>query len=254
MSTDWDDHAYRVIENRPVTPVIRELRLAPDGEPLRFRAGQYVLLTDHDWGVPQRSYSLADAPREDGRVSLLVTRVLGGPTSGWVHERLRAGDPVTLSGPYGTFVAEPGSGPVLLLGAGSGLAPVRALAEALLAEAAEREVTLFFSARTPADSIDHDRFLGWTRSHPGFRYLRTLTRAADAPPHPHIPELLADAVGRLDRWQVFVAGPPGFVTGCASAARGLGASATAVHTEEFFTDPQPWTGLAPAAIPPGARR
>ena len=44
---------------------------------------------------------------------------------------LRPGDRVLLSGPYGSFTAAPGEpGPVLFLAGGSGLAPVRALAEA----------------------------------------------------------------------------------------------------------------------------
>ncbi|MGH3226742.1 MAG: hypothetical protein ACRDPY_50040, partial [Streptosporangiaceae bacterium] len=64
---------------------------------------------------------------------LLVTRVPGGQLSSWVHDVLRPGGRVLLSGPYGSFVATPGEpGPVLLLAGGSGLAPVRALAEAAL--------------------------------------------------------------------------------------------------------------------------
>ena len=35
------------------------------------------------------------------------------------------------------------------------------------------------------------------------------------------------------------------VVGCAEAAQALGADATDIHTEEFFTDPQPWLGAMP---------
>ena len=49
--------------------------------------------------------------------------------STWLYRGLRIGDRVLVSGPYGTFVADPGAdGPVLCLAAGSGLAPIRALA------------------------------------------------------------------------------------------------------------------------------
>lgn len=253
--TTWDRYPYRVHSSRLVTPVIRELHLTPDTAALSYRPGQYVLLSDHDDTVPQRSYSVANAPHPDGRITLLVTRVPHGPTSSWVHDRLRPGDTVTLTGPYGTFMPGPGQrGPVLLLAAGSGLAPARALAEALLAGEHPRPVTLFFSARTAADTIDHARWLDWADTRHGFRYLHTLTREPRIATHPRIPELLPTAVGDLTGWEVFASGPPGFVTGCAAVAGRLGADPTAVHTEEFFTDPQPWTGQPPRAVEPSTRR
>lgn len=243
----WDEHRYRVVSAAAVTPVIRELWLAPGDGAIAYQAGQYVLLSDTAHQLPPRSYSIANAPRADGRVSLLVTRYPEGPTSAWVHDAVRPGDEVALAGPYGTFVlGDDRSSPILLLAAGSGLAPIRALAEALLAGDPARRVTLFFSARTAGDTIEHARFQDWARTHPGFRYLLTLTRDPAAPRRRRIPALLPDTLGSLRGWEVFVAGPSGFVTDCAAAVRALGASATAVHTEEFFADPQPWTDQPPA--------
>lgn len=251
MSADisWKEYPYRVLGNRSVTPVIHELQLAPDKELLTYRPGQYVLLSDTLYQVPVRSYSVANAPRADGRISLLVTRVSNGPTSNWVHERLAVESPVMLSGPYGTFMPDPQRiGPVLSLAAGSGLAPARALAEALLDAPHPRPVTLFLSARSGADAIDHARWLDWENTRGGFRYLLTLTRDAHAPWHQRIPDLLRTATRDLTGWEVFVSGPPGFVTSCATVAEMLGAERAAVHTEEFFTEPQPWTGDPPVAV------
>jgi NAD(P)H-flavin reductase len=62
----WDDYPYRVPSSRLVTPVIRELRLTPDATMLPYRPGQYVLLSDRDYWVPPRSYSLANAPARTG--------------------------------------------------------------------------------------------------------------------------------------------------------------------------------------------
>ncbi|MEO8908138.1 MAG: FAD-binding oxidoreductase [Microbacteriaceae bacterium] len=245
------EYRYRVVTVDEVTPAIRELWLAPSVGVLPYQAGQYVLLGDPAHQVPQRSYSVANAPRADGRVSVLVTRFPEGPTSGWMHNILKPGDEVALDGPYGSFVrGDDRDRPVLLLAAGSGLAPIRALAEALLADDRARKVTLFFSVRSAADTIEHARFQEWTRTYPGFRYLLTLTRDPTAALHRRIPELLTDTLGSLQGWEIFVAGPSGFVTACAAAARALGAAATAVHTEEFFADPEPWTEVPPAAPEP----
>jgi NAD(P)H-flavin reductase len=108
-------------------------------------------------------------------------------------------------------------------------------------------VVLFFSARTQRDLIDDERFRGWQRRHPGFRYLRTLTRADGPPPVGRIPVILAGWFPDLSGWRVYIAGAPGFVTACAAAARACGARPGQVYTEEFFTEPQPWGAAQPAA-------
>lgn len=245
-----DDAEFTVAAKRQRTPVIAELLLRPAGSPLHYQPGLYVLLGDPDGELVVRSYSVANAPRRDGLISLLVTLVPGGQLSGWVHDVLRPGGRVLLSGPYGSFTAAPGEhAPVLLLAGGSGPAPVRALAEGTLRSRAHNPVVLFFSARTRRDLIDDERFQSWQRRHGGrFRYLRTLTRADGPPPTGRIPAILGDWVGELSGWRVYIAGAPGFVTECAAAARACGAWPGGVHTEEFFTEPRPWGAALGAAI------
>lgn len=237
-----DASVYRVSAIERVTPSIVEVWLCPRGEPIGFLPGEYVLLEDLAGEVPPRSYSLANAPRSDGWVSLLVTRVDGGATSRWVHERLHTGDEVILTGPYGTFLASPTAlAPALFLAAGSGLAPIRAMLEDSLAAGTPQSLSLIFSARTETDVIDGSRFRGWEAQHPGFRFVRTLTRGSGPPPHGRIPALLGDLYPDLSRHDVFIAGSPGFVRDCAIAVETLGAHRARIHTEVFFADPEPWT-------------
>lgn len=240
----WDSFAYRVRSTALVTPAIRELWLEPVADALPFRPGQYVLLGDEDHRVPQRSYSVANAPRADGLISLLITLVPGGPTSTWAH-RLTPGDGVAVEGPYGTFVASADArSPVLLLGAGSGLAPLRAIAEELTAPDAGRSVTLFFSGRTRADIIDRTRFEHWAATRAGFDYRITCTRDARANRHTRLPELLATEFETLGGTAIFASGAPGFVTGCQRAAIAHGADPADIRTEEFFAAPAPHVARA----------
>lgn len=95
--------------------------------------------------------------------------------------------------------------------------------------------------------IDRERFAGWQARHPQFRFIRTLTRAAGPPPRGRIPALLPMLYQDLGDPDVFIAGAPGFVLACATAADGLGAQRARVHTEVFFVEPQPWSGAAPHA-------
>ena len=111
-----EDAEFTVACRHRRTPVIAELLLRLAGPPLRHQPGQYVLLGDPGAGLVVRSYSIANAPRRDGLISLLVTRVPGGQLSGWVHDVLRPGDRVLRSGPYGSFTAAPGEhAPVLFI-------------------------------------------------------------------------------------------------------------------------------------------
>lgn len=114
--SQWDELRYEVMSKQLITPVITEVWLRPRIELMSYRPGQYVLLCDVDYAVAQRSYSIANPPRNDGSVRLLVTYVPGGATSPWVQDDLRVGDDVVLGGPYGTFTANPtGTNPMLLL-------------------------------------------------------------------------------------------------------------------------------------------
>lgn len=228
------DAPYRVLAIEHPTAAITELWLGPLQAPLDYEPGQYVLIEDRDRQTAPRSYSIANAPRADGRISLLITRVAGGETSPWLCERLAPGDEVSITGPYGSFVADPSStAPVLLLAAGSGLAPIRALIEAALAESDGPELTLIFSARTAADVLDSERFERWSARDRRLRFEPVLTRE-EGGSRRRVPELLPELCGGLSAHDVFVAGAPGFVGACADAAAAQGARQERIRTEEFF--------------------
>jgi CDP-4-dehydro-6-deoxyglucose reductase len=245
------EEPYEVVGVERRTATIVELWLRPLGSALEYLPGQYVLLGDDRGEVPPRSFSVANAPRSDGLISLLVTRVTDGQASLWVHDRLRVGQAVSISGPYGTFIDEPtATAPALFLAAGSGLAPIRALVEAASARGSRSELTLIFSARTEADVIDCERFEERQAQDARFRFIRTLTRGTGPHARGRIPALLPRLYADLSGHEVLVAGAPGFVRECAAAAEALGVPREHVHTEVFFVEPQPWTG---GSLPVGQR-
>lgn len=247
-----EDVEFVLTRRRWCTPVVAELTVSVADQPISFEPGQYVLLQDAQRVVPPRSYSVANAPRSDGTLTFLVTGVPGGPTSSWLARGGRLGARVLVSGPYGTFVADPShDGPTLYLAGGSGLAPVRALVEAARAagemssDDPRRRHTLLFSARTPADVIDEKELTALAAEHPGFDYRRTLTRVAPAecsPPLGRVPLILPTLLPDLSAYAVYICGSPGFVDACTRAAHALGVTGGRLHTEEFYAEPVPWHG------------
>ena len=98
-----DDVPYVVTALELLTSTIAEVWLSPEAERIEYLPGQYVLLEDTEHRLVPRSYSIANTPRPDGALSMLITRVPAGQISTWVHDRLAVGARVSLSGPYGNF-------------------------------------------------------------------------------------------------------------------------------------------------------
>lgn len=235
------DAEFRVQRRDWCSPAIAQIWLQPLGSPLEFVAGQYVQVCDPDYRLPPRSYSIANAPRADGCLQLLVTAVPGGPVSGWLTGALEVGDRVLVSGAYGRFVVpQPQQRPLLALCGGSGWAPIRALAEQAAVSGFLQPFSVLFSARTEADVLHRAQAQRWQGQHAGFRYQRTLTRAPGAPPRGRIPQVLPQLYPDLSALDVYIAGPPALVADCTQAARALGAALGQLHTEEFYSDPEPW--------------
>ena len=232
------------------TPTMVELQLRPLGENLRFWPGQYVMLGDERAGAPLRSYSIANAPRPDGEILLLITKVEGGRTSAWVHDTLAVGDQLLLHGPYGTFVGDPSvETPVLCLASGSGLAPILGLADGALRRGFKWGTTLIFSARTQDDVFHQGLMAWWGRKHRTFRNIVTYT--GSQPPEGaeftgRIPAMLGQLFPTLEKHSIFIAGNPEFVEACKVACLQLGAKPDFVHVEGYFPH---W----PAEVPPAER-
>lgn len=236
-----DDQEFILVSREHRTSVVVELELTPVGDPLSYLPGQYVLVGDENFRIPVRSYSIANAPGAKGRITLLVTEVPDGPTSGWLSREVQLGETLLVSGPYGNFVADPeSSAPVLCVAGGSGVAPIRALAEDAVRRGVPCDFTVLFSGRTEADVIDRDRFTDWDDSHENFRFIRTLTRAEGPTPLGRVQQVLPDLVPDLCGREVFVAGAPGLVAATIQTVRDLGVSPGRLHTEEFYAEPQPW--------------
>src|SRR6187551_942154 len=127
------------------------------------RAGQHVdvRLTAEDGYQAQRSYSIASAP-DDGSLMLTVERLDDGEVSPYLVDELRAGDQLELRGPIGGyFVWEDAlGGPLLLVGGGSGVVPLRAMLRHHAAARSGVPTRLLYSARTIDDVIYRDELAG----------------------------------------------------------------------------------------------
>ncbi|WP_433505316.1 2Fe-2S iron-sulfur cluster-binding protein [Pseudonocardia halophobica] len=207
-------------------------------EPLAFSAGQYVELV-----VPgseaRRQYSLANTADEDKVLELHVRRVPGGvATDGWLFDGLTVGDEVEATGPLGDFHLPPESdddgGPMVLVGGGTGLAPLAGIARTALARHPSREVLLYHGVRGAADLYDLDRFAELAEEYTGFRFVPVLS---DEPAAGHRSGFPTDAfvedVPSARGWSGWLCGPPAMVEAGVKAFKRRRMAPRHIHREKF---------------------
>ncbi|USW02762.1 FAD-binding oxidoreductase [Pseudomonas pergaminensis] len=128
------------------------LRLPPK-DPLNYLPGQYVDIIGKE-GI-RRSYSIANAPREDGKLQLHIRRVVDGVMSRYWFEDLGNNDLLRLEGPRGTFALRntlPTN--LIFLATGTGIAPVKAILEQLKADpgrVANKRIWVYWGGRHAPD-------------------------------------------------------------------------------------------------------
>ena len=121
-----------------------------NGQPLPTALpGQYVVLRlPRPAGAPPlfRSYSLSGAASTE-RYRIGVGIEPNGAAGTYLKTHVHAGDALDVSAPRGSFVLQPGDGPLVLLSAGIGVTPVLAMLHALAAAGSTRQVWWLHGAR-----------------------------------------------------------------------------------------------------------
>jgi Na+-transporting NADH:ubiquinone oxidoreductase subunit F len=177
-----------VLSNSNEATFIKELKLGiPDGESVPFKAGGYIQIEApphhikyKDFDVPAeyrkdwehfgffdveskcdeatiRAYSMANYPEEEG-IILLNVRIAtpppknlslpAGKMSSFIWS-LKAGDKVTISGPFGEFYAKETDAEMVFVGGGAGMAPMRShIFDQLRRLKTPRKITFWYGARS----------------------------------------------------------------------------------------------------------
>ena len=205
------------------------------------RAGQHVdvRLTDEDGYQAERSYSIASAP-EDERLMLTVERLEDGEVSPYLVDELRAGDELELRGPIGGYFLweESLGGPLVLIGGGSGVVPLRSMLRHWAVGRRTVAVRLVYSSRSLSEVIYRQELLGYASAYEQVDVRLALTREWPDDYTGHTgridPALLGQIAGPPDeRPLVYVCGPNGFVEAAAGWLVGLGHAPERIRTERF---------------------
>lgn len=234
------DLTATVLEVADIARDTRRVRLGLP-EPLAFDPGQYVELTVPGTDL-RRQYSLANTADEDKVLELHVRLVAGGAaTEGWLFDGLAVGDRVEVTGPLGDFVLpaadEDDGGPMVLIGGGTGLAPLLGLVRTALARHPQREVLLYHGVRGAADLYDLDLPAEIAEAHPRFTFVPVLSHepAPDGTGYrTGLPtDLFVDDVASARGWSGWLCGPPAMVEAGVKAFKRRRLAPRMIHREKF---------------------
>src|ERR1700747_45236 len=116
-------------------------------------AGQHVdvRLPAPDGYSAVRSYSIASAPRSDGRIEITVERLPNGEVSPYLTQEVMVGDDLELRGPIGGGVVwrRDQTEPIQLVAGGSGGGPLMALIVSRALAGSTAPFRLLYSVREP---------------------------------------------------------------------------------------------------------
>ena len=197
-------------------------------------AGQFVNLYRDAETV--RSYSVASRPQDDW-IELHVQRVAGGQVSNWLVDTVEVGEPVQMAEPIGDCFYVPGrpQQPLLLVGTGSGLAPLYGILRDALAQGHQGPIHLYHGSRHLQGLYQDAALRELASRYDTFRYVPCLSGSETdhAVRRGRVHACALQDLPDLSGWRVFLCGHPAMVAETRKKAFLSGASMQDIFVDAF---------------------
>jgi CDP-4-dehydro-6-deoxyglucose reductase, E3 len=210
------------------------LRL-PAAEEFDYQAGQHldVLLP----GGRRRSLSIASAPAGSHLLELHVRLVPGGAFTEPLFADPRERTLLTIEGPLGQFVYRDSAAPMLMIGGGTGLAPIKSIVEHVARGYPDRTIELFWGCRAERDLYAQAWIGSAARRLRNFQYTPVLSEGSPdwSGARGFVHEEVLRCVTDLGRYDIYASGPPAMIDAVRStfSARGVTAGRLCVDSFDY---------------------
>jgi len=208
--------------------------------PFEFRAGQFANLIRPD-GLT-RSYSIASIPA-DGVLEFQVRKVTGGKMSCWLYDEMQPGQSLTVRGPNGDCFYVPGqpAQPLLLIGTGTGLAPLVGIARDALNAGHTGPIHLVHGGKNINHLYLHEELTALGARHKNFHYLPAVTEpTTDVSLNVGRVNVVLDRkLPNLKNHRVFLCGSPPMVKDLKQHVYRAGAALDDILADAFISAPPP---------------
>jgi len=194
--------------------VMKLLLKLPETERLQFMAGQYIefLLRDGK----RRAFSIANAPHDDEFIELHIRHVPDGQFGDFVFDGLKEKTLMRIEGPLGSYyLREDSDRPVILMGGGTGFAPLKGMLEHAFHIGDERPIHLFCGVRSRRDLYMDEMVNEWVKQHPNLTYTPVLSEPLSEDDWQGETGFVHESVVKhhpdLSDYDVYLSGPPPMV-------------------------------------------
>ena len=240
-----------ILESKPfrgrleaVTDLTYDIKLfhitLTEPEGITFKAGQYIKLDVPgmvDPGTASRAFSIANAPSDKGHVDLLIRLNPNGICTNWMFRRLKVGDEISCSGPYGEFGLSGSDSEMVWVAGGSGLSCFRSLLEQMIEGNIRRKCTLFFGAVAKRDLYLVDELRQVAQEHDWFSYIPALSAPADGDDWSGETGLITEVLDRhlsgVAGLEAYLCGAPGLLAAARDVLRNKGVPPENIFCDEF---------------------
>lgn len=221
----------QVTEVEDLNPDVFGVTLQGRAEAMQHAPGQYLEMhLDGDIWVP---FSIASAERGDGQLELHIQHWPERDNSARLRELLQVANQLTVRLPGGDCIVDlESTRPLLLIGAGTGFAQMKAVIEAVLAHQPNRQIDLWWAAREHRDLYLEPLACQWAQEHLMFTFHAVTEMPLNEPMSQG--ERIHHHLGRIDEaleaasippsdYNVYLSGSPGMVYACVDilAEKGL---------------------------------
>jgi len=162
------------------------------------------------------------------------------PSSGpslYINTKLREGDTARVRGPFGsTCLHEDTAAPILAIGGGSGLAPMKSIVEEALARGMTQPINLYFGARNENDIYLEEHFTALSERYPNLRFVPVLSAPEGTTQRRSgmVTDAIAADFSDLSGFTAYLAGPPPMVDAARSVLPRLGLEQDAIFADPYI--------------------
>ena len=235
------DAEAEVAANVSVTHDMRHLvlSLVSSGD-FKFFPGQYVDIT-----VPGtdevRSFSMANtSARESRQLEFVIKIYPDGLFSHFLDSKLKVGDRLKVSGPFGVFtLRDAPDTDLVFVGGGAGMAPILCLLRSMAERGINRKAVYYYGARRRGDLCFEDELRALEQMLPSFRYVPALSDDEWEGETGLITDVVARHEADLSRTHAYVCGPPPMVEAAVPLLTRLGVPEKHVYWDKFTTTGEP---------------
>jgi CDP-4-dehydro-6-deoxyglucose reductase len=216
--------------------VMKLLLKLPENERLQFMAGQYleILLKDGK----RRAFSIANAPHDDAYIELHIRHVPDGQFGDYVFDGLKEKTLLRIEGPLGSyFLRDDSDRPIILMGGGTGFAPLKSMLEHVFFTKSNRRIHLFCGARSKRDLYMDGMAQSWLAHHSNLKYTAVLSEPLEEDNWQgetgYVHESVIQQYPDLSGFDVYLSGPPPMVKAGMDLFYEKGLPETQIYSDSF---------------------